>query len=391
MTYPTSHYALKLDTLGEVVIWVRQIRSSDFWDARTGAVIYFLCILTMGMRKAAAIRAFFFSPRIWQESRQAGQRTRQFCWFATALPCDLEQVFSLFSHSASPPAVCLIYLNGSPDEQGISHLAVLSSMWPRLPWDCCTAKPASFTTNLKHLYKILIDCFFFSGSSLCFGSAAIPIKELWCGITNAFWKDFWSGTEQGWPHWGCWTALLLGASQIRSHAGVYQWGWGAPNAGCEWKCAQGSCEKPNELEQVWVIQICHACPLDNGASLLYQCTVASNIHLVEDLHVWHLLLCVRNSIKWKSPQGQAFLRSLWHVACRHLCAGNLCCPWGCLLSQGLHLMGSTAGKLCIPPTSTVLSAGWNGVIFWALNHDFWMEVMFCSGIWNVLHLLLTLA
>lgn len=206
-----------------------------------------------------------------------------------------------------------------------------------------------------------------------------------------FLERFWSGTEQGWPHWGCWTALLLGASQIRSHAGVYQWGWGAPNAGCEWKCAQGSCEKPNELEQVWVIQICHACPLDNGASLLYQCTVASNIHLVEDLHVWHLLLCVRNSIKWKSPQGQAFLRSLWHVACRHLCAGNLCCLWGCLLSQGLHLMGSTAGKLCIPPTSTVLSAGWNGVIFWALNHDFWMEVMFCSGIWNVLHLLLTLA
>lgn len=160
--------------------------------------------------KQQLLEPFFFSPRIWQESRQAGQRTRQFCWFATALPCDLEQVFSLFSHSASPPAVCLIYLNGSPDEQGISHLAVLSSMWPRLPWDCCTAKPASFTTNLKHLYKILIDCFFFSGSSLCFGSAAIPIKELWCGITNAFWKDFWK-----WHRAGLATLRLLYCTALR--------------------------------------------------------------------------------------------------------------------------------------------------------------------------------
>lgn len=132
--------------------------------------------------KQQLLEPFFFSPRIWQESRQAGQRTRQFCWFATALPCDLEQVFSLFSHSASPPAVCLIYLNGSPDEQGISHLAVLSSMWPRLPWDCCTAKPASFTTNLKHLYKILIDCFFFQGV-LC-ASALLLFPSRNCDVAS---------------------------------------------------------------------------------------------------------------------------------------------------------------------------------------------------------------
>lgn len=149
MTYPTSHYALKLDTLGGS--WSKCIKYgvliSEMSELVLRYIFYAASLWTWGQQQLLEPFLSFSPQRILQDSRQTGQRTRQFCWFATALSCDLEQVFSLFSHSASPPAVCLIYLNSSPDEQGISHLAVLSWMWPRLPWDYCTAKLASFTTN----------------------------------------------------------------------------------------------------------------------------------------------------------------------------------------------------------------------------------------------------